>query len=38
MSVNWDFKAVDRAEAHGCEALRIFTKNGNDGWKRSIQT
>src|SRR6185503_14030523 len=22
-------KAVDRAEAHGCEALQIFTKNGN---------
>ena len=22
-------KAVDRAEAHGCEALQLFTKNGN---------
>src|SRR5262245_16882512 len=22
-------KAVDRADAHGCEALQIFTKNGN---------
>src|ERR1043165_9013740 len=22
-------KAVDRAEAHGCEALQIFTKNGS---------
>ena len=22
-------KAVDRAAAHGCEALQIFTKNGN---------
>jgi deoxyribonuclease-4 len=22
-------KAIDRAEAHGCEALQIFTKNGN---------
>jgi deoxyribonuclease-4 len=22
-------KAVDRAEVHGCEALQIFTKNGN---------
>jgi deoxyribonuclease-4 len=22
-------KAVDRAEAHGCEALQIFSKNGN---------
>jgi deoxyribonuclease-4 len=22
-------KAVDRAEAHGCEALQVFTKNGN---------
>jgi deoxyribonuclease-4 len=25
-------KAVDRAELHGCEALQIFTKNGNQ-WR-----
>ena len=27
-------RAVERAVAHGCEALQIFTKNGNQ-WRGS---
>ena len=29
-------RAVDRAEAHGCEALQIFTKNANQWWNKPI--